>query len=139
MNHRPERLRSLLLSLGSEILTKLKDPAVHNGLGNEIISFTDVKVSQDLRHANYFVSILASEPRKEEILAGLNRSANFFHRELRSNMRSASIPAVNFILDNTMEKASHLMKLINEANKDLPPLSPEEKEKLQAEYNQDIL
>ena len=48
MKHRPQRLHSLLLSLGSEILGKIKDPAVNNGLGNEIISFTDVKVSKDL-------------------------------------------------------------------------------------------
>lgn len=119
-------MHSLLLSLGSEILAKIKDPAVNNGRGNEIISFTDVKVSKDLRYAHYFVSMMCPAERKPEIMEGLKRSANFFHRELRAAMRTASIPAVDFIEDNTMEKAAHLMDLINKATKDLPPVSPDE-------------
>ena len=130
MKHRPERLRSLLLELGSEILSKIKDSAVNNGLGNEIISFTDVKVSKDLRCAHYFVSIMASPERQEEIMAGLERSANFFHRELRSAMSTASIPSVHFIQDDTMEKASKLIAKINEATKDLPPLDPNDDSEL---------
>ena len=128
MKHRPQRLHSLLLSLGSEILGKIKDPAVNNGLGNEIISFTDVKVSKDLRNANYFVSIMAQPERQKEIMEGLKRSAGYFHRELRQAMSTSSIPNVSFIQDNTMEKAAHLMNLINEATKNLPRQEESEEE-----------
>lgn len=128
MKHRPQRLHSLLLSLGSEILGKIKDPAVNNGLGNEIISFTDVKVSKDLRNANYFVSIMAPPERQKEIMEGLKRSAGYFHRELRQAMSTSSIPNVSFIQDNTMEKAAHLMSLINEATKNLPRQEESEEE-----------
>lgn len=128
MKHRPERLRSLLMSLGSEILSKVKDPAVNNGKGNEIISFTDVKISKDLRNANYFVSMMATPERKKEIMEGLKRSASFFHRELRTAMSTSSIPSVNFIQDDTMERAAHLISIINEANKNLPPLPTDNEE-----------
>ncbi|MDO5297536.1 MAG: 30S ribosome-binding factor RbfA [bacterium] len=137
MKHRPQRLHSLLLSLGSEILGKIKDPAVNNGLGNEIISFTDVKVSKDLRNANFFVSIMATPERQKEILEGLKHSAGYFHRELRQAMSTSNIPNVSFILDNTMEKAAHLISLINKVNKDLPALTTDEETAEDAPEQQD--
>ncbi|MBQ7569269.1 30S ribosome-binding factor RbfA [bacterium] len=126
MKHRPQRLQSLLLSLGSEILRKIKDPAINSGSDNEIISFTDVIVSKDLRTARYLVSIMASPERQAEIMAGLEHSAGFFHRELRSAMSTSSIPNVHFTQDHTMEKAAQLIQLIDEVNKNIPNQAEQE-------------
>ncbi len=110
MSHRVERLRDLLMEIGSDILRRVKDPA----LGDELISITDVKVAPDLGQARFYVSILAEAERQQEILKALERAAGFFRHELRPELRLKRIPEVHFELDNTLEQAAHLMKLLEQ-------------------------
>ena len=108
MSHRVERVRDLLIEVGSEILRKVKDPA----LGNELISITDVKLSPDLGVARFYVSVLADPERQAEILKALERASGFFRHELRTAVRLKRIPEVRFEVDHTLEQAAHLMRVL---------------------------
>ncbi len=110
MSHRAERLRDLLMEIGSDILRRVKDPA----LGDELISITDVKVAPDLGQARFYVSVLAEAERQREILKALERAAGFFRHELRPEVRLKRIPEVHFELDQTLEHAASLMKLLEQ-------------------------
>lgn len=108
MSHRLERVRDLLVEVGSEVLRKVKDPA----LGNELISITDVKLTPDLSQARFFVSVLAEPERQVEILKGLERASGFFRHELRHEVHMKRIPEVTFELDHTLERALKLTRLL---------------------------
>ena len=119
MSHRVERVHDLLIEVGSEILRRIKDPA----LGNELISLTDVKVAPDLGTARYYVSILADPERQAEILKALERASGFFRHELRHEVRLKRIPEIRFEVDHTLEQAAHLMRVLQKAQPPAPPAS----------------
>lgn len=108
MSHRLERVRDLLIEVGSEVLRRVKDPA----LGNELISITDVKLTPDLSQARFFVSILAEPERQAEILKGLARASGYFRHELRHEVRLKRVPEVTFEVDHTLEQALKLTRLL---------------------------
>ncbi len=122
MSHRTERVRDLLIEVGSEILRRVKDPA----LGEELISFTDVKVAADLGTARFFVSVMADPLRQQEVLKALERAAGFFRHELRHEVRLKRIPEVRFELDHTLEHAAHMMRVLQSAQVQAEPDSPPE-------------
>lgn len=125
MSHRLDRVRDLLLEVGSEVLRLIKDP----GLGQELVTLTDVKVSPDLSQARFFVSVLATPERQTEVLAGLERASGFFRKSMRERMRLKRIPEVHFTLDRTMEEAAALMDLIGRQQH--PSAGPGQRESLE--------
>lgn len=123
MSHRVERVRDLLIEVGSEILRKVKDPA----LGNELISITDVKLTPDLGMARFYVSVLADAERQAEILKALDRASGFFRHELRHAVSMKRIPEVRFEMDHTLEQAAHLMRVLEQSRPEPRPAeAPEE-------------
>ncbi len=122
MSHRAERVRDLLIEVGSEILRRVKDPA----LGDELISITDVKVAADLGTARFYISVMADPLRQQEILKALERAAGFFRHELRPEVRLKRIPEVRFELDHTLEHAAHMMRVLQSARVQTETASPPE-------------
>jgi ribosome-binding factor A len=122
MSHRAERVRDLLIEVGSEILRRVKDPA----LGQDLISITDVKVAADLGTARFYISVLADPLRQQEVLKALERAAGFFRHELRHEVRLKRIPEVRFELDHTLEHAAHMMKVLQSARVQTEPVPPPE-------------
>jgi len=120
MSHRAERVRDLLIEVGSEILRRVKDPA----LGQDLISITDVKVAADLGNARFYVSVMADPLRQQEVLKALARAAGFFRHELRHEVRLKRIPEIHFELDHTLEHAAHMMRVLQSARVQTEPASP---------------
>ncbi|MBQ7501684.1 30S ribosome-binding factor RbfA [bacterium] len=113
MNHHLIRLRSLLLQVGNEVLQRVKDPAVfpYENPNNEIITLTGADISSDTSLVKFYVSILASEERKREIIDGLNKAKNFIRREFAKELCIKNIPSPLFILDDTQDRVAHLNDL----------------------------
>ena len=114
MNHHLQRLRDLLLEVGSELLPHVKDPAVYppSGSQGEIITLTDVDLSADTSLAKFYVSIMATPERQKAILEGLNKAKGFFRHELGKQLCIKNIPSVLFLRDDTQEKAEHMYQLL---------------------------
>src|SRR5688572_13262981 len=86
-----ERIRAELM----ELITRgaLRDP----GLTETFIS--DVKVSDDLRHARVYVRLLSAEvtdAQREATLAGLSRAAGYIRRELAPRLKLKYHPELKF-------------------------------------------
>ena len=63
---RSERVGDLILEYVSQLLSReINDPRVG------VVTLTGVKVSNDLKHACIYFSVLVEQQRKEEILSGL--------------------------------------------------------------------
>ncbi len=89
------------------LMRKMKDPRVSRGF----VTVTGVEVSDDLRNAKVFVSILGGD--KEETLKGLTSASPFIRSELGRRMRMRFVPEIIFRYDEAVERGAHIMELLH--------------------------
>ena len=107
-----EAVREVLSTL---ITGQLKDPRIG------FVTVTAVDTSPDLRHARVFVSVLGDESAREETLAGLRSSHGYLQAELSAELRLKHTPTLDFIHDDTVQRAMRISKLLSE---DQAPAAP---------------
>ncbi|MBI4654001.1 MAG: 30S ribosome-binding factor RbfA [Nitrospirae bacterium] len=89
------------------IMHKLRDPRVG------FVTVTGVDVSDDLRNAMVYVSVL-EEARQDEVIKTLNASAKFIRGELAHGVRIKFIPRLIFKIDKSIEYGIKIDKILNE-------------------------
>ncbi|HVP36306.1 MAG TPA: 30S ribosome-binding factor RbfA [Terriglobales bacterium] len=94
------------------VLLILKDPK----LG--FITITDVELTDDLRYAKVFYSVLGSEKERKESQQGLERAKGFIQREIGKRIRLKHIPQILFKYDHTMERAARIEQLLKQVHKE---------------------
>ena len=87
---------------------ELKNPNVTG-----LISVTKVKVTNDLKYAKVYVSILNSKNVKET-LAGLKKSAGFIRSELAKRVNLRNTPELIFELDDSLEYGAKIDTILRE-------------------------
>ncbi|MCI8471331.1 MAG: 30S ribosome-binding factor RbfA [Clostridia bacterium] len=87
---------------------ELKNPNVTG-----LISVTKVKVTNDLKYAKVYVSILNSKNQKET-LAGLKKSAGFIRSELARRVNLRNTPELIFELDDSLEYGAKIDTILKE-------------------------
>lgn len=98
----------------SEILYNgLKDPRV-----TTMTTITDVKVTKDLSYANIYISVLGDAKAKEDSLKGLRSAKGFIRSEIGRKVDLRHVPEPIFHLDETLEHASHITKLIKKVKEE---------------------
>ena len=114
MTHRIQRLNSLLRHEISELLQRqIKDPRL-----GSFIAVTEVSISLDLRHAKIFVSHIGSVEQRQETMSTLASASGFFRRELAKRLRLRRIPELSFQWDDSIERGTHLLELIDQIDTD---------------------
>ena len=103
-----EAMREVL----SQAVQDLKDPRIG------FVTVTDVDTSPDLRHASVWVSVLGDDSQRELSLAGLQSAHGLLQRAVASQLRMKNTPQLEFVYDDTAEKADRLERLIAEADAD---------------------
>ena len=110
---RAERVGDLILrEISTIIISEIKDPRV------SMVTITDVKASDDLRHANVFFSVIGDEKRWKEASAGLKSSKGFIKRELGKRLDIRYIPELKFIEDRTMERGDRIDRVLADIKDD---------------------
>jgi ribosome-binding factor A len=105
---RSQRVGHLLRKEVSDIImNRVKDPR----LG--FLTVTDVEVTEDLKLARVYVSVLKDED-KETTFEILNSAKSFVRSELGRRLRMKSIPAVEFRLDTTVQYGARIEKLLKQ-------------------------
>ena len=103
-----ERVNGLLRQEISRILaSELKDPRMA-----AIVSVTQVDAAPDIRSARVFVSVLGTAEEKAGTLRALRSAAGFIRRTMRSNLDLRNLPAVDFRIDESIEKGNEILDLI---------------------------
>lgn len=87
---------------------ELKNPNVTG-----LISVTKVKVTNDLKYAKVYVSILNSKNVKET-LAGLKKSSGFIRSELAKRVNLRNTPELVFELDDSLEYGAKIDTILRE-------------------------
>jgi ribosome-binding factor A len=94
---------------------ELKDPRVG------FVTVTDVRTSSDLRHARVYVSVLGAgggpsdESERADSLAGLRSAHGFLQGRLAGELRLKRTPTLEFLYDDTTDRALRLEQLIDRA------------------------
>jgi ribosome-binding factor A len=114
VTYRIERLNSQLRQEISDLIQHyIKDPR----LGN-LVSVTAVEISPDLRFAKVHISQLGTDQEKKETLEALCSAAGFIRHELGNRMKARRIPELSFRLDETIEKADRVLRLIDKISEE---------------------
>lgn len=110
MTYRVERLNSLLRQEISDLVQRyVKDPRL-----GTFVSITSVEISKDMRYAKVFISRFGTDLEKAETLKALASASGYIRHELGERLKTRRIPELNFKLDNTMEKADKVLRIIDE-------------------------
>jgi ribosome-binding factor A len=90
------------------IQQEIKDPEVG------FVSLSDVEVTRDLSHAKVFITVFDPE-KAQTSLKALQRASSFLRRRLGQELRLRHVPELHFLHDDSVEKGSHIDKLIEKA------------------------
>lgn len=93
------------------IQNDLKDPRITG-----LISVTKAAVTNDMRYAKIFISIMANAEEQKSILQGLKNASGFIRKELGQRINIRYTPEIIFELDDSIEygiKISNILKQIS--------------------------
>jgi ribosome-binding factor A len=108
MTERMRRVNEALREVLSEGLGELKDPRIG------FVTVTGVETSPDLRHARVFVSVLGSERKREQSLAGLSAAHGVLQARVARQLRMKRTPQLTFEYDPSVERGVRMTQLIDE-------------------------
>ena len=94
------------------ILTELRDPRIQD------VTVTYVEVTDDLRYAKGYVSIMGDEPKQKLGLRGLQNAAGFLQQKVAKRIDTRYTPRITFQLDLCVKHSIEVSRLLSEL---LPP------------------
>ncbi|MCK4967123.1 30S ribosome-binding factor RbfA [bacterium] len=104
--------RDIKNELGNLLIKEIKDPKMG------FVTIIDVKVSDDLRVAKVYVSVLGSEEDKENSMKVLIRARKFLRYSLAPRLYLKNLPELRFFLDDSSKKASHIDEIFDKIKKE---------------------
>jgi ribosome-binding factor A len=113
-NRRAVRVAEAVREEVASFLTEgAKDPRIVG-----FVTVTGVDVTNDLRHARVYVSIMASDEERTTTLEGLESLAPHLRSRVASAVRLRIAPEIEFRLDRTVERAARIENLLSELRRD---------------------
>ena len=101
--------------------TKIKDPRI-----SDMVSITEVRVTNDLSFAKVFVSVFGTEDEKNDTLEGLRNAEGFIKKEIGRNVKMRIMPKLIFELDDSVEESLRLEKILEEIKTKEDPIEDED-------------
>lgn len=115
MSKRTERVGSLIRAIIADaIQSRLNDPRVP-----PITSITRVEISADFAVARVFVSVMATDARRQLCLRALRSAAGYLRRLLGPQLSLRKTPALDFRLDDSLRRSFETVQLIDQAMEEL--------------------
>jgi ribosome-binding factor A len=103
---RADRVAALLKEEVSRILLReIKDPELR------FVTITKVKLSDDLRHAKLYFSVLPNID-KQRVQKGLDRANRFIRGEIGHRLDLRYVPTLQFFYDDSADYAEHIDSLL---------------------------
>jgi ribosome-binding factor A len=101
------------------IMREMKDPRVHR-----LISVTHVSLTNDIRAAHVYVSVMGDDKDKKGAMAGLKNAAGYIRKIVGESITLRYTPEIIFELDESIDeqvRVDRIFKTIEEqAKKDEP-------------------
>ena len=96
------------------LIRKVKDPRVHG------VTLTDVDMSDDLKHARIYYSVIGDQGDIHKIQSGLDSAKGYIKREIGRRLHLRYTPEIIFKHDTTLERGDQMEKLFQKINQDAP-------------------
>ena len=110
MSTRIDRISEEVMKALAEAMRSVKDPRVQNGL----VSVVHCEVTNDLRYAKCYISVLGSEQQAKEVMKGLKSAAGWLRREVGHKVQLRYAPELVFELDNSITHGAHISEMLHE-------------------------
>ena len=109
MTQRTDRIDELLRQeIGSIVTREVADPRIG------FATITKVETTPDLRHAKVWVSVIGQPAERNATIAALGRAMPFVRHELGKTLRLKRIPDLHVELDDTAERGTRVLHLLDE-------------------------
>jgi ribosome-binding factor A len=108
MTNRMRRVNEAIRETLAEALADLKDPRIG------FVTVTGVETAPDLRSARVYVSVLGSERKRKQTLAGLASAHGVLQAHLAAELRLKRTPQLAFEYDPSVERGVRMSQLIDE-------------------------
>jgi len=95
----------ILREMASLLLEKVQDPRIRG------VTLTGIRLSNDLKQAKVFYSVLGDKGEVEAALKGLNIAKGFIKRQIGTRMELRYVPEILFVHDASLEVGSHLERV----------------------------
>jgi ribosome-binding factor A len=108
-NRRADRVAEGIREEVARFLTEgVKDPRIVG-----MVTVTGVDVTNDLRHARVYVSIMGSDAEKQRTLEGLGSVAAHLRPRVAKALRLRLAPEITFSVDQSIEHAARIETLLS--------------------------
>src|SRR5204863_8622949 len=105
--HRPERIADTLREEISQIVGyELEDPRL------TMVTVTDVRLSENRRDAQVFVTVAGDEEQHRLALSALRHAAPYVRKQLSLSLNLPRTPETHFVRDRVEEKGEHVNQLL---------------------------
>ena len=91
----------------ANVIRELKDSRIP-----VMTSVVSVSVTNDLRYAKAYISVMGDEKTKQKAMDGLNSAQGFIRREIGKRVNLRYTPEFVFEADDSIEHGSHIDKLL---------------------------
>ena len=115
-NTRMNRISSEYMQALASCMRSLKDPRVQG-----FVSITRCEVTNDLRYAKVYISVLGSDRDAQEAMRGLKSAAGYLRREAAQKAGLRAAPEPIFHLDNSIRHGADILSVIHEIENAPPP------------------
>ena len=110
---RSDRLSGQILRDISELLHYELTQAI-----SAMVTFTRVVMSQDLRYAKIYYSVLGTDEQHEEVKIYFQRNMKTIRQQIGRNLRIRHIPELTFVFDPSVEEGIRIEKLLNDIRRE---------------------
>lgn len=110
---RKRKIESLIREIiGSLIITQqIKDPRL-----STFLTVNQVRVANDLSYAKVYIGSFQKKTTLEKAVEALNHACGFIQQRLGKRLSLRSTPKLRFFVDDSIQEAIRLNKIIDEVN-----------------------
>lgn len=110
---RADRVANLIKQeLASAFSRQLRDPRIG------FVTITDVKVSDDLKYARVFYSVMGDEITKEETAKGLEKAKGYLQHDIAENLKLRFTPHLSFAVDPSLDEGMKIDMIIRKIHEE---------------------
>jgi ribosome-binding factor A len=112
-SQRPGRVQEAIRQEASKIIqVEMRDPRIG------FITVTKVDLTDDLRYARIYFSILGEKKDKRKALAGLNSAKGYIKGLLADRIKLRFMPEIAFAIDESLEHTKHIYDILDQIKKE---------------------
>ncbi|WP_294706797.1 30S ribosome-binding factor RbfA [uncultured Fusobacterium sp.] len=99
----------------ARVISKVLMEEVKNPKVKGLVSVTNINVTEDLKFADVYFSIMGQENiNTDEVIEGLNQIKGFLRKRVAEEIEIRYIPEIRVKLDTSIEHAIKISKLLND-------------------------